>query len=606
MDNQDIALLVKRFNEYKGGQKIISSEMITLGKLLKVKSVTSNNTLILKFGAYDSSIHSYVPFNKNLANKYAFWEIIIHLCINNYNFNDDQIKKILKCMLHGKRPLFTFDNVQVDWMMRNSVPSYLTTTMMEHINFTSNDYFNIMNKIDFSEWYMVGDILFKKRFVLDNNLINLLIRHQQFYNRISKIYQLNNENIINLIYSNSASPNELQIVMTQYNYKIPENVINDYINKKNSNAIYEKGICKHNYKNDKLFDNFIALFPHIENIKHPNIEFLKQIIDFGLRHKSSSNNINTFITTLLLHVDKNSINNEDIVMSLLFNKDVKIHNIELLINAGINKFNIDHINHYLKITTELTKYNIFNNVIPTLNIIPNEKTLTYAYINENKYIIDLLLNKYQVKPTNYCIEKYLLKKVNKNISLDYLTELLNYRCIPSIDTIKKILMEKIIQKYPFTQVMELLILYGFKLTYELLEYLLIEEIKINDLQRFDIDYDEKLYFSCHKMQSFIYDCNKINGNVLHLRKLFINNTDIDTIIAFMNENNLKPDRYCIDYLMKSRFSTFQHFTNLGYCPTQLFWLTDNKTKCTVNNLHIYNKLIQSSNIDHNYMAQMPN
>jgi hypothetical protein len=109
---------------------------------------------------------------------------------------------------------------------------------------------------------------------------------------------------------------------------------------------------------------------------------------------------------------------------------------------------------------------------------------------------------------------------------------------------------------------ELLISHGLKLDRTDIENLILKRVYLKNLDRFNVPYDEDLYFVLHKIQYDICnhdeckeyetytvnDFSTINQNVLRLRSMCLNN-NLNQIIVLMDKEKLQLDIYCLENLV---------------------------------------------------------
>ncbi len=173
-----------------------------------------------------------------------------------------------------------------------------------------------------------------------------------------------------------------------------------------------------------------------------------------------------------------------------------------------------------------------------------------------------LITKYKINPNKQCLDASV-----RSDNMELILLILSYRFIPDINTIKyckdKITHQKI----------ELLIKHGLVMTYDILDQIIKYECYVENLERFDMSYGEKLYFLCFKHKKDIPYYNEkftIDKNTLILRNM-CKNKPVSIITKFMEKNELKLDRYGVDnayiYGTKGSKGTKAYMENLGYNPT---------------------------------------
>lgn len=160
--------------------------------------------------------------------------------------------------------------------------------------------------------------------------------------------------------------------------------------------------------------------------------------------------------------------------------------------------------------------------------------------------------------------------VNNYIKL--ISKILEYKIIPSknnlIDFVK--IHKRGHYKKAVTIIIELLIKYGLVIDMDILKQVIKNGYLINNLERFNIEYDEKLYYYCY-IYKYIpveyMELFKIDKNVLKMRELCCSGKQKKVIFKFMKKNNLKPDGYCYENASYSSPKLFGCFEKQNCEPT---------------------------------------
>jgi len=311
------------------------------------------------------------------------------------------------------------------------------------------------------------------------------------------------------------------------------------------------------------------------------------------------------------------------IVSLLNPKYNIITNINWF-NIIIDTFDTTQYNHQQEselkdmYTDEHVKYSLIDdNIDPSqklfsvckfweyMNLQPNGQTFMisckHCYID----LVNLLINKYHMIPT---IEHLNIAiSLNKNEIDEPETR---YKTVAAILLCKVVpdktsYQELVYDRYAYDlDILGLLIKFGLVLDFEDVKYALEKGILIDDLGRFGIDYDERLYFELFVNRITInHDTRKkfkMDQNVLTLRDMCGKpKMTFDKVKQFTHKNNILIDRYCLDYAAMS------HNNGLMYdllehikipLPTTFILFTDARNK-------IYMDTIQFYKIDHLYMAK---
>ena len=232
-----------------------------------------------------------------------------------------------------------------------------------------------------------------------------------------------------------------------------------------------------------------------------------------------------------------------------------------------------------------------------LNIIPNEETFELGCKVSNGDVINDCTKIFKMLPTNKHLQIML---GSYNLNLDLLNDILCYKILPTKEDLKILINNS--SSGSRHQGIELLIKYGLVLDINDIAETLKNKIIIHDLDRFNIPYDETLYYYCYIYNCFPYD-NKmeIDKNVLELRKMCRTTaTTLDAFIKYVKTNNVMPDRYCYDHACYNNINILSHMTHLKCPPTlaKYYWLGLARNGFQHNEFKEY---ITLNNIDVEYM-----
>ena len=200
------------------------------------------------------------------------------------------------------------------------------------------------------------------------------------------------------------------------------------------------------------------------------------------------------------------------------------------------------VDEYIKIPI-IDMFDIFK-------ILPNIETLNCMCKSTSHYAtIDILFNKYKIVPTKQTLDISV-----KLLNVELIRKILNYKLIPDSTTIKNILIHYTQDVSKINEVIELCINYGFVATIDDVGYLLSLRYVLPNLERFNIAYDEHLYFVCY-WQSYFPDeyLSKfmIDTNVIEMHRLCREGYSFSKIIKFLKNKNLRLDRYAMELLLMS-------------------------------------------------------
>lgn len=248
------------------------------------------------------------------------------------------------------------------------------------------------------------------------------------------------------------------------------------------------------------------------------------------------------------------------------NPDLEIFNKLLLrtlyLIGDLNNFKNIYEDKQINIYKLLLAYNIKPN-LETLNCI----LYHFNHPNFNLILDDLLLNQ-NIIPNNNTLD-HAIKAYYREDYNSVLQKILNYKIIPNYKNFKLA-----VKSQYFLNILNILIISGFELKPEYLDYILSYEKFIPNLSKYNILHDEKLYFYCHINNYFPPEYSQnfnIDPKILEFRKIskfdsyFGGNSksniyysqkdllklSLDNLENYMKSNNLKFDRYIMDNLIKS-------------------------------------------------------
>ncbi len=221
------------------------------------------------------------------------------------------------------------------------------------------------------------------------------------------------------------------------------------------------------------------------------------------------------------------------------------------------------------------------------------------------------------------IDKILLDKIIRTHHIPLIKKILEYKIVPDDETFKLFVNSNKESIYTdgrdlyyrdsidTIEIIELFIRYGLQIKlYHIIELLSIHK-HLENLERFDILYDENLYFLCYVYEYFPQEYMEkftIDKNVLQIRK--INGKKIKNpidIMEFIKTNNLKIDRYIVSVIfyndndLSSEFiinhNIFPDLLTIYRSTTQYANL-DYKDR-----LEICNKIVEKNNITKDFMLE---
>jgi len=199
-------------------------------------------------------------------------------------------------------------------------------------------------------------------------------------------------------------------------------------------------------------------------------------------------------------------------------------------------------------------------LILNLGVKPNMDTLYFACTCEK---IDM--NMYELIfasgliPDAKCLDLFCKGKC---LNVEVCERILQFKIIPTERNFKDVLLRK---QLPMAN---MLIKYGYIPSKEDI-YLAIENrIVIKGIERFDISNDEDIYYRYH-VYNITLDVDEIRkfnitSNVLEMH-ILAKNSNSKQFTKYLTENNLSPDKYCLDITLRHNLDLFKFIINNWYC-----------------------------------------
>lgn len=418
------------------------------------------------------------------------------------------------------------------------------------------------------------------------------------------------KSISSLIISKSTTLENVSKILDKYVDKIPDDIL-DYtisIYKYNDNYYYDtsldmlhklidlliaKGCSMQSSVNDVLVKNEITctflfyklfecgLVPNTTlktylSKRNKSLEVFIYLNKFGIKYTVDD------LNQILCHSEYlKGINTKGQYNNLVIDT-TKLQ--QFLLSAGYDKTMIESSlthDHYLNIYKFMLR----------LGVIPNMQTLEMACDKAHaQTFIDLTKN-YKFQPTKKMLDVSL-----KTHNLELISNILCYKIIPDSDSVRALL-------YCWShEVFELLVKFGLELTFDDLKQLISRQIEIPNLERFDIPYDESLYYICylHNFFPMHYDDKfTIDKKTLNLRQMCRNSkTTLDEFIVA--SSGTKIDKYCYDHACNKAQHIANHLNSAGYKQTlgMFYWLNTQYVRSQMTQYITFSK---THNINSEYM-----
>lgn len=198
------------------------------------------------------------------------------------------------------------------------------------------------------------------------------------------------------------------------------------------------------------------------------------------------------------------------------------------------------------------------------NVLPNLETVNITCRRGQFPETKMMLEKYNIIP-----EKNTLDLSINSQNLELIKTILRFKLTPDTNTLH-ILNPGVYRNETTYKILEMLINYGLMITINDINDFLKQQYIINDLTRFNIPYDEKLYFMCFKNNYFpkeYINNMTIDKNTLKLHEL-CKTSSFNDITKHIQETNTKLDKYCMSFLMKDGLKFLAIINKYGCKPCE--------------------------------------
>ena len=504
-------------------------------------------------------------------------KVIEHL-FTKFDPTNEQVNKLLKC--YNDIPLEGKGIKYFEWIRILSNRNYPFS--LQQLKKIMSSGCSLMYMLIYGNYMLEAESIqgyFKNGITIDN-IYN--------YDVFEKQNVFNNECLDNLL--TSSFVRNLGTGLSSRSHSIPTmdtflTLTNNVINL--SNIMLSRGA----FINVPIIDNYIKETNHID---FPFTLILNHLLSNITLNTITEDNIINWIhemrkkqieciayykISLIILCDKVKIYTCNVLNNIIRYPDTRGNNVLSEMNVSELIENIKHITYVSieinlknKIDAEITDYDFFrlflhNGVEPDIRtmeaIIPNHFIVNstpllaiFGTTQVNREYMDELIHKYKICPTKSCLDN----AMTNIFDIEMIKEILNHKIVPDLDTVKAFITGINIYKRYFQQktnsrqenhykvITELLIHYGLIINIEIIRDL-FQHCQIDNLERFGIPYDDKIYYLCHKYNTWpteYIDKFTIDINIIKLREMFARRDNYEKIIQFMKKYNLKPDRYCIE------------------------------------------------------------
>jgi hypothetical protein len=260
-------------------------------------------------------------------------------------------------------------------------------------------------------------------------------------------------------------------------------------------------------------------------------------------------------------------------------------------NNLIEKYNLKKF--IINDTFDLVSY-----ILSKPNIIFNKITLENAYSNaKNANILDKFKD---LEITKTCLDNC-LKNYTYHNNLNIITQVLNSKITLDLHSFKCLMLNQ--DKFKQETLNLIINNYNFQVDLNIIDVAAQYKCYIKDLERFNINYDEKLYFICYFNDYFPLEyvhIFNINKHILTLRNMCKKpKVTLEVILTFMKTNLVKLDKYCLDALSKKNFDIANVFFRDYKCKPPIMCLCRDVEEL----FEVKKEIMRNFNIDEKYMSE---
>ncbi|AYV75806.1 MAG: hypothetical protein Terrestrivirus3_75 [Terrestrivirus sp.] len=344
------------------------------------------------------------------------------------------------------------------------------------------------------------------------------------------------------------------------------------------------------YRDDKLIDNILDKY--CEYDLEFTVEMLESILFCHMSLPKNINNKKKIVSRIIQELEKNT--SADIIISSIMKMCVLLPETMNYINC-IKKPYVIKCDEFIKFILNTRKYNLsrqidheyFNKFLSLINpadIVNN--TDIFAILSINKELFQTYIKQIDNQFLNM---ETLYKVCEMGPNNDVLNELLSHKLIPD-----KKCFELLCQSgySDFNLTVKILVSNGFVVDLDCVEYALKYEEEIDDLEMFNIKYDDELFKICDKFEYYPKKyINKINKDYIKMVETF-KKEPANKIDAFINKKKLIPTNYCFEVAIAQNKNTdiVDYIIKLGYNPSiaEIVHIKDSERRECVYN-HFFKK-----------------
>lgn len=516
--------------------------------------------------------------NNILCNNKSPSSIIID-CIDFSNINMD---KLIACLTYGKSKSYIsscyphfmefrtkalenlFNNVEITSEM---VDKFLTCYSNDDQYYGKKyfDWINILKKIDY---HFTQDQINK---MIDLNVplsyVNYAYPIDILEKKLLTILPVDLYSNIYLLVQNKITDNCIQNLLTskiinmtnmcKYDYT----TLHKYIIQKLTIMLDKEATLQYNHIISFINhfnypdDNFCYIFRFLLSHITLNEEQTLNIIDLLLKKKLVSGYHLKF--SMMCLIFKTGIYTKEILCRSLShpfmigdNKSYEI-NVDDVIEIELNQSIADFDFYQFLKTKLIPDADVLYAVIPDVMCIDNHIT-TISKLFYHCYVMDIV-NNFHVEPDKKCLDK-----IASLVDSEMIDMFLLYKIQPDDDTFD-CLMRTVNSKNghtvpELTYIIKSLHSHGMTMTYDKIKRL-FKYIQFENLEQFNIPYDNKIYALCHIYNIWpneYYDKFQINNKIIIMRDICLVTPFTNIIEKYIADNNLQLDRYCLENMAANK------------------------------------------------------
>lgn len=458
-------------------------------------------------------------------------------CVNdNYIFNPVQLNKLIKqiCGYTTQGPFLSsasviHQNIIKHIFTKHKIPEKNIIMLTDNywVVYTKQRHFWLHYMFDIKYDFSITELGALTKFVLDdygdyddihNNVVfglcmGMAHKNKKVVDKYFKIVKNNNEPFNPVHLELVIKLTEYNVVSNEYTKKILDVILKNC--KNDDKIVFEplmKSLCRGSDKD--IFEYVIENFGYTD-------KFVEFIFDKVVK----------FYPSLIFNlVDKGYKLTMDNVNCMM---------------GRYRKFGIDNVLKYActkkRATTNIDVHELYEmfNLIPTLNEL--NIACRMGYDDAGIY----LMEKFNIIPEKETLD---ICVSSKNYNL--IEKVLHYKLTPDEETINKLkgdyygLIPKIV---------DLLLAHGLEINSSHLDFLISNEIIVNDLERFGIKYDDKLFFLCYLNDFYPEQYAskfELDNNLKKLYKICkTKRLKYEKLKEFLKTSNVKLNRYAFEYLI---------------------------------------------------------